>query len=167
MKTEMDTSKGFYNYYKGKEVSVNYIYGKRVQHLTKQYFPQIETRSVYTTENKIGREFKIKDSIPHNLQSQVVYGTTCNSCSDPFIGKTFRHFQTRCQEHLNDIKQAKLSNVPKITSSVTSSIGKVIKPSDTKKPTVLNENRKADTSAQHYATQRSSRSQSTFREKRT
>ena len=49
---------------------------------------------------KIKEYFLYKGRIPNDLKSFLVYKFTCNSCSYSYIGKTFRHFKTRIEEHI-------------------------------------------------------------------
>ena len=83
------------------------IYAKRViAAVTKQY-PLKKVRVVYDITARIGLNFTIKDQIPTELKSGVVYETTCPQCKK-YIGKTCRHLKTRMNEHLAD--QRKILN---------------------------------------------------------
>lgn len=44
--------------------------------------------------------FSVKDSIPGELRSRVVYKFLCANCNASYIGETNRHFSTRVREHL-------------------------------------------------------------------
>ena len=42
----------------------------------------------------------MKDPIPKDLRSCVVYKFTCSRCNSCYIGQTVRHLKTRVREHL-------------------------------------------------------------------
>ena len=42
----------------------------------------------------------MKDSVPRELRSRVIYKFTCACCNACYIGETLRHFSTRVREHL-------------------------------------------------------------------
>ena len=50
---------------------------------------------------KIGSLFSVKDLIPKELKSCVVYRFRCAGCSACYVGETSRHICTRINEHLN------------------------------------------------------------------
>ena len=45
--------------------------------------------------------FSVKDPVPVELRSNVVYKFTCASCNSCYVGETSRHLKTRIHEHLN------------------------------------------------------------------
>ena len=49
---------------------------------------------------KIKNYFSCKDPIPDNLKSFLVNKFTCASCSFSYVGKTYRYFKTRIEEHI-------------------------------------------------------------------
>ena len=50
---------------------------------------------------KIGSLFSVKDLIPTELKSCVVYTFRCAGCGVCYVGETSRHFCIRINEHLN------------------------------------------------------------------
>ena len=50
---------------------------------------------------KIGSLFSVKDLIPKELKSCVVYRFRCAGCGACYVGETSRHICTRINEHLN------------------------------------------------------------------
>ena len=50
---------------------------------------------------KIRNMFNVKDPVPVELRSNVVYKFTCASCNSRYVGETSRHLATRIREHLN------------------------------------------------------------------
>ena len=55
---------------------------------------------VFSPTFKIGNLFRVKDGIPHNLQSMVIYEFCCSSCNARYVGQTTRHLKTRVAEHM-------------------------------------------------------------------
>ena len=45
--------------------------------------------------------FSVKDPVPVELRSNVVYKFTCATCNSCYVGETSRHLSTRIREHLN------------------------------------------------------------------
>ena len=45
--------------------------------------------------------FSVKDPVPVEFRSNVVYKFTCASCNSCYVGETSRHLSTRIREHLN------------------------------------------------------------------
>ena len=78
------------------------IYAKRVIAAVVKQYPLKKVRVVYDVKARIGQNFNTKDIISDGIRSGVVYEATCTSCNDKYIGKTFRNFQTRINEHLYD-----------------------------------------------------------------
>ena len=50
---------------------------------------------------KIGSLFSVKDLIPKELKSCVVYRFSCAGCGACYVGETSQHICTRINEHLN------------------------------------------------------------------
>ena len=44
--------------------------------------------------------FNVKDPVPFDLRSPVVYKFACAACNASYVGETFRHISTRIREHL-------------------------------------------------------------------
>ena len=49
---------------------------------------------------KIRNMFSVKDPVPVELCSNVVYKFTCASCNSCYVGETSRHLSTPIREHL-------------------------------------------------------------------
>ena len=45
--------------------------------------------------------FSVKDPVPVELRSNVVYKFTCASCNSCYVGETSRQLSTRIRKHLN------------------------------------------------------------------
>ena len=54
---------------------------------------------VFTT-CKLSSFFSLKDQVPFELQSFVVYKFVCNGCNAMYIGMTCSHLATRIRQHL-------------------------------------------------------------------
>ena len=44
--------------------------------------------------------FKLKDRVPYDLVSGVIYEYTCGRCNPSYYGKTGRHLKVRSGEHI-------------------------------------------------------------------
>ncbi len=85
--------------YLGKE---SQVFGKRVTTAVAKQYPLKKIRIVYDLSERVGRNFKVKDAVPDELKSGVVYEATCSQCNQSYIGQTCRHLKTRVHEHLFD-----------------------------------------------------------------
>ncbi|CAF4860100.1 unnamed protein product [Rotaria socialis] len=81
------------------------IYGKRVTAAAAKLYPFKKIRVVYDVTDRIGRGSQLKDSIADEFKSGVVYGATCSTCNQAYIGQTYRHLKTRIHEHILDLKK--------------------------------------------------------------
>ena len=43
--------------------------------------------------------FKVKDCIPDDLRSSIVYFYECGGCNSTYVGKSLRHLRARRSEH--------------------------------------------------------------------
>ena len=48
----------------------------------------------------MGQFFHIKDKIPEDLRSGIIYQYKCDSCNATYVGKCIRHKIARIREHL-------------------------------------------------------------------
>ena len=55
---------------------------------------------VFSSKNKLKNVFSLKDKLPRDLKSLVIYKYTCSDCNINHIGKSTRHFIVRYSEHL-------------------------------------------------------------------
>ena len=62
----------------------------RVKRLLSKFYPHLHIRFIFINNFRIGSLFNIKDKMPVNVRSSVVYEYRCN-CNDTYIGKTERH----------------------------------------------------------------------------
>ncbi|CAF3597166.1 unnamed protein product [Rotaria socialis] len=85
--------------YIGKE---SHVYGKRITSTVLNHYPLKKIRLIYDVIDRIGRGFSMKDVVPKELISHVVYEATCSKCDQKYIGQTCRHLKTRMNEHLTN-----------------------------------------------------------------
>ena len=70
----------------------------RVRKLIKRYCNNLDIKLVFSF--KIRNLFSVKDPLPVELRSRVVYKFTCASFNACYVGETSRHLITRIREHL-------------------------------------------------------------------
>jgi len=73
---------------------------KRLRKLVQRYCTNIEIKLAFSSF-KIGSMFSVKDLIPLDLRSRVVYKFMCTGCNACSISETSRHLLTRVREHLS------------------------------------------------------------------
>ena len=73
---------------------------KKILKLLKNSFPGIDFRVILTNSFKLSSFFNIKDKIPDNVTSNIVYEFICPSCASRYIGCSTRAFKIRIMEHL-------------------------------------------------------------------
>ena len=87
----------FSTYYLG---DISKVLSKDIRVLLRDCYPQIHLRMLYKSYNTIGSRFNIKDRIPDECQSNLVYKYTCDGCKAFYIGKTESQFTCRISQHL-------------------------------------------------------------------
>ena len=73
---------------------------KNLNQLLSEFYPQVCLRVVFKSANPVSKFFKMKDIIPEDLSSLIVYKYQCVCCNATYVGKCVRHYQTRINEHL-------------------------------------------------------------------
>lgn len=68
--------------------------------ILKEVFFHIDFQIVLTNPYTIGSFFKIKDHIPPDVQSRVIYNYECSSCNARYVGSTIRSFKSRRLSHM-------------------------------------------------------------------
>ena len=71
---------------------------KRLRKLVQCYCTNIEIKLAFSSF-KVGSMFSVKDPVPFDLRSRVVYKFLCAGCNACYIGETTRHLSTRVCEH--------------------------------------------------------------------
>ena len=77
----------------------------KIRRLVNRYCHDLDIKLVFTTF-KLRNPFSVKDSVPRELRSRVIYKFTCACCNACYIGETGRHFSTRVREHLSSDKSS-------------------------------------------------------------
>ena len=77
----------------------------KIRRLVNRYCNDLDIKLVFTTF-KLRNLFSVKDFVPRELRSRVVYKFTCACCNACYIGETGRHFSTRVREHLSSDKSS-------------------------------------------------------------
>ena len=72
---------------------LSHIYAKRITSTITKNYPLKQIRVIYDVQERVGNNFTLKDPIPENMQSGVVYEATCPECSVKYIGKTYSHLK--------------------------------------------------------------------------
>ena len=72
----------------------------RLRKLVQCYCTNIEIKLAFSSV-KVGSIFSVKDPVPLDLRSCVVYKFSCAGCNACYIGETSRHLSTRVREHLS------------------------------------------------------------------
>ena len=78
---------------------------RKIAKLCTQYCKENNVKIVFTLF-KISNHFSLKDSKPSFLQSFLVYKFVCVRCKSCYIGKNWRRFITRIDEHIENDKES-------------------------------------------------------------
>ena len=65
-----------------------------------RFYPQIRLRIIYKSLATIGSGFKLKDKMPEDCMSCIIYQYKCDSCNAIYIGKTEQNFRCRISQHM-------------------------------------------------------------------
>ena len=80
---------------------------KRLRKLVQRYCTNIEIKLAFSSF-KVGSMFSVKDPVPFDLRSRVVYKFLCAGCNACYIGETSRHLSTRVSEHLSGDRNSRV-----------------------------------------------------------
>ena len=64
-----------------------------------RFYPQIRLRMIYKSLDTIGSRFRVKDKMPEECMSCIIYQYKCDSCNAIYIGKTEQNFRCRIAQH--------------------------------------------------------------------
>ena len=78
---------------------LSYVLRNKLKRVCKEFFPTIKVKFIFTNTFTIKSFFKVKDSVPVELASNVVYEFSCLSCNARYIGETSRNLSHRYAEH--------------------------------------------------------------------
>ena len=73
---------------------------KKLNSLFNDFYPQVRLRVIFKSSYSIGSFFNIKDKIPDDLRSSIIYQYKCDDCNVSYVGKCIRHKIARVREHL-------------------------------------------------------------------
>ena len=69
---------------------------------------------MFKNKTRLGNNFRLKDQIPKDLTSDVVYKFQCGLCNESYHGKCVRHLNVTIGEHIGTLplpkKQVKPEN---------------------------------------------------------
>ena len=71
------------------------ILRNNIKKLFNNALPQFDLKIIFTNTRRIGDLFKVKDTIPTNWKSHVVYHIKCDACNASYIGKTVNTIHER------------------------------------------------------------------------
>ena len=78
--------------YLGKD---SFIIKKNVKLLISRFYPQVKPIFCFRTSFTIGSLFRVKDRIPVDLMSSVVYLYSCGQCTSSYVGQTSKQLKVR------------------------------------------------------------------------
>ncbi len=78
----------------------SYDLRKQLNKILQLSFPAVNFRVIFTNEVRIRSFFKVKDTLPDNIRSNIVYQFNCPRCPARYIGCSSRSFQSRIFEHI-------------------------------------------------------------------
>ncbi|CAF1542476.1 unnamed protein product [Didymodactylos carnosus] len=92
--------------------------------LVKKVRPEIHIQPIPRPSPSVSTFFPVKDLIPKDLQSHIVYQLNCLDCEASYIGKTIRQIKRRLKEHgaPQPIKQSSLSHLSIDTPTSTQEV---------------------------------------------
>ena len=73
---------------------------KNLNKVLRVNFPAIDFRIIFTNDLKIKSYFKLKDTIPDSICSNIVYQFDCPHCPVRYVGCSSRAFRSRIFEHM-------------------------------------------------------------------
>lgn len=78
---------------------ISFTIRKELNKLLQDYYPQIDFRFIFTNAHTLGSYFKVKDSLPSPLCSNIIYQFSCSGCTARYIGSSIRNLRIRILEH--------------------------------------------------------------------
>ena len=79
---------------------------KKLNNIVLKYCKPNTSIELVFSSYKISSLLSMKDRVPFDLRSYVVYKFVCGSCKADYIGRTKRHLSTRIKEHLETDKKS-------------------------------------------------------------
>ena len=97
---------------------MNEILNREIRKIMLNHLPQIDLRLAIYNNYKIRSFFKIKDKLPNDLCSSIVYLFSCSKCSLEYIGSTTRNLTVRVDEHRGISSRTSCPLVRPLNSSI-------------------------------------------------
>ena len=73
---------------------------RELETLLSKYFCHLDFKIILFNSFNIGSIFKVKDSLPKCLRSNIIYKFSCEQCSSEYVGSTSRALYVRVCEHI-------------------------------------------------------------------
>ena len=77
----------------------SFIIKKNVKLLISRFYPQVKPIFCFRTSFTIGSLFRVKEMIPLDLMSSVVYLYSCGQCTSSYVGQTSKQLKVRVSQH--------------------------------------------------------------------
>ena len=73
---------------------------EELKNIVLKFYPQIHLRILFKNCSTVGNSFSIKDKMPKELVSNIIYKYTCECCKAFYIGKVQKQFRCRISQHI-------------------------------------------------------------------
>ena len=77
----------------------NDLLRQAIKKVFKQFITNKDVIVYYKPDRRISSFFRLKDKIPVDLKSMIVYEYSCGICHCTYVGQTTRHLRHRISEH--------------------------------------------------------------------
>ena len=78
----------------------SYIFQKFISKLLKEFYPSVNFKLIFSNDFKISSFLKLKEGLPSDLRSNIIYKYECNACQAIYVGSTSRQSKIRFYQHL-------------------------------------------------------------------
>ena len=72
---------------------------RKIIAIVSKFYPQIDTKIIFSSSFKLKNFFKFKDVMPLLLASSVIYKYQCGQCPATYIGETKKQMKVRISQH--------------------------------------------------------------------
>ena len=79
--------------------NTNKYFKEEITKVLNKYFPQIKAIPVFYNNNRIKNFTNHKERITPSSESGIVYGYTCSSCQQAYVGSTKKTLLSRIHDH--------------------------------------------------------------------
>ena len=84
----------------------------------KFFYPQIDFKFVLGNECSIGGFFKLKEALPDELRSHIIYKYICDACQATYYGSTVKQSKVRFSQHFGKSHRTSLPISKPLQSSI-------------------------------------------------